>query len=116
MADFPLLRTGALTQFPLTRSLRMPVQSVTFVDGSRQTYRLRAAPMRRWFVRLDQLDAEELNAVIDFAELQGTDEFAFTDPLTGSDVARCVIGDPGLESGMQSELWGQTILTIEELP
>lgn len=115
MADFPLLRTGAVAQFPLSRSLRMPVQSVTFVDGSRQTYRLRTAPARRWFVRLDQLDAEELNAVIDFAETQGADEFPFIDPVTGGAVERCVIGDPGLESGMHSELWGQTILTIEEL-
>ena len=115
MPSFPILKTGAIAQYPLVRTLRLATQTVEFIDGSRQSYRLRSAATRRWLIRLDQLDPEELNAVMDFAEQQGTALFPFADPVTGDVIARCVIADSELTAGMSSETDGHVVLTIEEI-
>ena len=115
MATFPILKTGAVAQYPLTREVRFATQTVRFLDGSRQSYRLSAGGLRCWALDLDMLDEAELAAVAAFAEEVGSSTFQFTDPMTGESVARCVIADGQFEMALLGELHGRTKLEIEEV-
>lgn len=114
MATFPVLKTGAAAQYPLGFGLRFPTQAVRFLDGSQQKFRLMAAGLRRWTIKLDLLDEEELGAVIAFIEQQGSATFAFTDPLTGEN-ATCAISSAQFDATMIREMSGQTTVVIEEI-
>jgi hypothetical protein len=115
MATFPILKTGALAQYPLARSVRFSTQSVRFMDGSRQSFRLYGNGLRRWTVKLDKLDETELGAVIAFVEQQGSATFTFTDPVTGDSVTPCAIDGEQFSAGMTREMNGQATLTIGEI-
>jgi hypothetical protein len=115
-AVFPVLKTGAVAQYPLGREVRFSTQAVRFLDGSQQRFRLYGNGLRRWIVNLDLLDAQELSAVIAFVELQGSDVFAFTDPFTGIVSARCAISGEQFDATMKNETSGQTMVVIEEIP
>jgi hypothetical protein len=116
MATFPtLLKTGAVAQFPLARVTRFVTQSVRFLDGGRQTYSLSGTGLRRWELRLDRLDEEELAAVAAFAEAIGTGTFSFTDPGTGETAAKCVISGWRLGTSLAGDLDGAATLGIEEV-
>jgi hypothetical protein len=114
MATFPTLKTGAVTQYPAALNTRFQTQSVRFLDGSSQRYRLYGSGLRRWSIGLTQLDESELSAVIAFGEAQGTATFTFTDPDSGASVPNCIISGSVLNAGMQAELNAQSSLTIEE--
>src|ERR1017187_1518864 len=116
MSTFPaLLNTGAFAQYPLSRTLPLSTQSVSFLDGSQQTYQLAGAGLRNWIVRLDLLDETEISAVIAFAEQIGTGTFSFTNPVTGETAAKCVIAGERLETSLLNELHGKVTLGIEEV-
>ena len=68
MSAFPTLRTGAVAQYPLDLAVRFQTQSVKFMDGSQQRFRLYGSGLRRWKIRLDLLDEQELAAVAAFLE------------------------------------------------
>src|SRR3954452_25337729 len=87
---FPVLKTSAVAQYPLERSLRSSTQSVRFMDGGRQSFPMRGRTLRSWNVRLDLLDEQELGELIAFADAQGGTPFAYTDPVTGAEVPRCI--------------------------
>jgi hypothetical protein len=114
-SSFPVLKTGAIAQYPFDRGTCFSTQSVWFMDGSRQNFRLYGASLRRWTLKLDQLDAEELAAVIAFVEQQGSASFAFLDPVSGDTVAACMIS--GQQSGavMNAEMSSRTTIVIEEI-
>jgi len=115
MATFPVLKTGAVAQYPLDRAVRFSTQAVRFMDGSQQRFRLYGAGLRRWTLKLDQLDEQELGAVIAFAEQQGSAVFAFTDPVTGENAATCMISGQQFDATMSREMNGQTTVVIEEI-
>jgi hypothetical protein len=115
MATFPVLKTGAVAQYPLDRAVRFSTQAVRFMDGSQQRFRLYGAGLRRWTLKLDLLDEQELAAVIAFVEQQGSAIFAFTDPLTNVNVATCVIAGEQFDVTMNREMSGQTTVVIEEV-
>ncbi len=115
MSAFPILRTGAVAQYPLDRAVRFQTQSVRFMDGSRQRFRLYGAGLRRWTIRLDLLDEQELAAVTAFAEQQGTAVFPFTDPVTGDQVADCIISNQSYGAGMSGEFNAHARIEIEEV-
>jgi hypothetical protein len=116
MANFPVLKTGAVAQYPLDRGVRYSTQTVRFMDGSQQNFRLIGVGLRRWTLKLDLLDEQELGAVIAFVEQQGSATFAFTDPVTGDNVATCMISGQQFDATMTRELDGQTTVVIEEIP
>jgi hypothetical protein len=58
-AAFPHLKTGAIIQYPATKSTQHSTFVVRFLDGSDQRYRNYAAPLHRWNIRLDLLDEAE---------------------------------------------------------
>jgi phage-related protein len=115
MAAFPTLRTGAVAQYPLDRSLRFQTQSVQFMDGSRQRFRLYGAGLRSWKIRLDLLDERELAAVAAFLEQQGTATFPFSDPVTGDQIAACIISGQAYEAGLAGEMNANATVQIEEV-
>lgn len=115
MATFPLLKTGAVAQYPLSRSVNTKTTTVRFLDGSQPTYRLSGAGLRRWKVALDLLDESELGTLLEFAEQVGTDTFAFPDPATGDNVAKCVISGPAVSAALVNEGRGQSVMEIEEV-
>lgn len=90
MATFPTLRTGAIAQYPLPLSREYHTQFVTFLDGSRQTYRIRKAGLRKWRIWNHLLDDEELEKMCVFFRAQGETPFSFTDPITGETAQKCM--------------------------
>src|ERR1700685_3229962 len=91
MASFPTLKTGAAAQYPLDFGVRFSTQAVRFMDGSQQRFPLYGIGLRRWTLKLDMLDEQELAEVIAFVEQQGSAPFAFTDPATGAVASTCVL-------------------------
>jgi phage-related protein len=115
VANFPTLKTGAVAQYPLGYGARFSTQAVRFMDGSQQRFRLMGNPLRQWSIKLDQLDDEELSAVIAFVEQQGSATFAFTDPVTGTVSATCAIAGEQFDAVMTGEMSGQAMIEIEEI-
>jgi hypothetical protein len=116
MAKFPTLKSGAVAQYPLQAGSRYSTQSVRFLDGSRQCYRIQAPALRRWTIQLTQLDETELSEVVAFVEQQWLAPFAFTDPISGQTANQCIISGEKMQSGMKQEADGQATLVIEEIP
>jgi hypothetical protein len=115
MPTFPALKTGAVAQYPLQTSVSFPTQAVRFMDGSQQRFRLYGAGLRRWTVKLELLDEQELGTLIAFVEQQGSALFAFTDPNTGDTFATCAISGERFDATLNRDLSGQTTVVIEEI-
>ncbi|MDE3196795.1 MAG: hypothetical protein KGN84_10655 [Acidobacteriota bacterium] len=114
MATFPTLKTRAVAQYPLVWSANFQTESVRFLDGSRQQFRVRKS-LRNWTLRLSLLDEQELASVISFCEQQGVAPFSFTDPISGAVAQNCILAGPVFDATATDELNSQTILRIEEI-
>ena len=116
MPEFPKLKTGAVLQYPATRTLAFKSQVVRFLDGSEQSYRMSGSPLRSWEIRLDLLDEVELADVESFfVEQQGAfGSFAFTDPWDGAEYPDCSLEGDRLTVTMSGEGRGQTSLVVKE--
>jgi hypothetical protein len=113
---FPTLKTGAVAQYPLEQTLRYSTDAVRFLDGSQQKFRLFGNGLRRWIVKLDFLDENELGAVTDFIDQQESAVFCFPDPISGSVVPKCIISGERFDATMTGEMQGQATVVIEEIP
>lgn len=84
MSAFPLLKTGAVAQYPAQRTQRQATVVHEFVDGQEQRFAEYGAPLRRWVIRLEHLEDAELFALERFFLEQGGagGHFEFTDPWT----------------------------------
>lgn len=113
---FPVLKTGAVAQYPAAKGLRMGTQVVRFVDGSEQRYREQGRARRWWVIRLELLDEAEVAAIEEFfADCQGAfGSFAFTDPWDATEYGDCSLEQESLEAAMAGELRGATALVIRE--
>jgi hypothetical protein len=116
MATFPTLKTGAFAQYPASRSLEYRNQVLRFVDGSEQRYRDSAGPLRRWIIRLNQLDPTEISLIeAFFLTNQGAfASFAFVDPWDGKSYPDCRIASDILAQIAQDEFRNATSITIME--
>jgi hypothetical protein len=114
MSTFPKLKTGALCQYPTQFSLSWSTQVTTFLDGSEQRYSNISDPVRRWNIRLDLLDEEEVLQLQRFFVEQAGQYgiFEFQDPLTGQVFPRCCFELDGNEISASGELRYATTLTI----
>ena len=115
MPAFPTLKSGAQAQYPLEVRTSFGTQSVHFLDGSRQNYRLFGRPMRRWRIELDLLDEQELSNLSAFVDQQQGVPFAFPDPVSGTSVGNCVLSADGLLITVKDELRGKALLFVEEV-
>jgi hypothetical protein len=116
MASFPKLKTGAVAQYPASKTVQFRNQALRFVDGTEQRYRECASALHRWEIRLNALDESEL-ALIEsfFTEPQGRlGSFSFTDPWDGADYADCSLESDAMMLETAAELKGRTDLVIVE--
>ncbi len=116
MATFPLLKTGAVAQYPATKSLRFQNQIVRFVDGNEQRYRDSAGPLHQWIIRLDWLDETEMAAIEDFfLSNQGSfASFAFIGSLGRHILSELQLASDQLQLTSVAELHGRTSVTVTE--
>lgn len=91
MSQFPLLNTGAVVQYPLEFSSGQSSQIIRFLDGADQRHSVSGKPLRRWGIKLEQLNEDEIWALeMFFADQLGTySTFTFPDPVGGVDVPNC---------------------------
>jgi hypothetical protein len=115
MDMFPVLKTGAVIQYPAERELRFSTQVFEFIDGSEQRFRDYALGLRRWVVRLDLLDPGELQSLISFFDdAAAVTNFLFTDPWDGVVHPNCVVEGQELKTELLGEWMGRTELIIRE--
>lgn len=62
-AAFPLLKTGAVVQYPATKTTQYSSFVVRFTDGGDQRYRQYTPALQRWTIKLSLLDEGELHAL-----------------------------------------------------
>jgi hypothetical protein len=93
---FPELKTGSVSQYPGCVAVVRPLRVMQFLDGTEQRFARRGRARRRWQVQLERLDEGEMALVNRFLAAQqgGAQEFAFTDPLSGQEFARCRLEGP----------------------
>lgn len=115
MATFPILKTGAVAQYPSSREIVSRSRVMRFVDGSEQRFQTEAA-YRRWSIEFDLLDESEAAAVVTFAQqVQGMSQvFAFTDPWTGIVYPRCRLADDVVVLSLDGGHRARTRLSITE--
>jgi hypothetical protein len=116
MTTFPLLSTGAVAQYPLSRGTSYDVDVVRFLDGSQQRCLIRGKQLRRWLISLAQLEENELANVEQFFDaMQGNAElFAFIDPFTNEPVPNCRISNPSILTQYVAVGSGSAAIWIEE--
>ncbi len=116
MSDFPILKTGAVLQYPAQKAHRFSTQVLRFVDGSEQRFRDYKTPLRRWMIKLDLLDESELQALREFFRTQGgaAGSFAFTDPWDGVAYPKCNLEDDEMVEDLLDDAKGKTTLSVME--
>jgi hypothetical protein len=100
MATFPILSSGAITQYPSPLTTGQAAQVIRFLDGSDQRYLGQGRMLRSWEIRLNLLNEMEIQLIEAFFTSQQGEysPFTFPDPFTGSDVPNCRLGVAGLIS------------------
>jgi len=90
-AAFPVLKTGAVVQYPATKTTQYSSFVVRFMDGNDQRYRQYAPALQRWTIKLNLLDEGELYALDQFFKTQegGFGTFSFVDPWTQTAYPNC---------------------------
>jgi len=116
VATFPILKTGAVAQYPARRTVRYQNQAVRFLDGTEQRYRDCGGPLHQWEIRLALLDEAEMAAFEAFLETnQGAfGTFAFTDPWDGTVYPNCSLGADDLAAVAAGEMDGSTRVIVRE--
>ena len=116
MSDFPTLKTGAVLQYPAQKSIRFATGVLRFMGGSEQRFRDYQAPLRRWTIRLDLLDENELHVLRAFfrAESGAAGTFTFTDPWDGTVYLNCSFENHEMSEEILDEVRGTTALTVQE--
>jgi hypothetical protein len=97
MANFPVLSSGAVMQYPASTVSGQGAQLIRFIDGSDQRYLMQGSALRQWQIRLDLLNEAEMQQLEAFFVSQTGDysPFVFPDPFSGSMVANCRFAAPG---------------------
>lgn len=114
MPSFPILKTGAVAQYPMTTAIRFVTQDVRFLDGSRQTYSMQGNVLRNWRIQLDRLDAQEAAGIAQFVEAVQGAGFAFPDPVTGTNVLNCVFDAEEQAMDSTGEMRAGAVLVVRE--
>ncbi len=115
MSTFPVLSTGAVSQYPASRSFDFSTQLIQFYDGSEQRFREYANAYHRWSIKLQALDETELQNIRNFVQQNGvTGLFSFTDPWDQTVYANCRLDGTGITDSLTDPMQAQTSLTILE--
>ena len=113
---FPTLSTGAVAQYPASRTFSYSTQVSKFVDGSEQRFRNYAKVLHQWTIQLSLLNDAELAALEEFflANAGQLGTFAFTDPWDGTAYPNCSLAQDQFSSDWRSEAQAGTQLVIRE--
>ncbi len=116
MANFPLLKTGAVAQYPSDRTGSFSTQVYQFVDGSEQRFPAFGTALKKWVIRLDLLDEAELTALRDFflTEEGRAGTFSFTDPWDGTVYSNCSFAGDWLAVEFEGPMKGVTQVVLKE--
>ena len=116
MSQFPELRSGAVVQYPATKTLRYSTEKLHFLDGAEQRYRQQEIALRRWLVRLDMLTEDELERLEEFfIEQEGSSgSFAFHDEWEGMDYPDCSFETDDAIQEYQGYLRGSAAIWIRQ--
>lgn len=116
MPTFPILKTGAVAQYPAAKGLTFQNQVLRFLDGSDQRYRDSSGPLHGWEIRLSQMDEREMAEIEQFLiDIQGCfGSFAFTDPWDGQAYPNCSLASDELDLTSTSEMRGGVSIKIVE--
>lgn len=116
MANFPVLKTGVIAQYPLERTTSYSNAVYRFVDGGEQRIPRRGASLRRWKIDLRLLDESELTALNDFFEVQGgrAGTFSFADPWDGTVHTNCRFDSDAAVFRAAGVSRGETALVVRE--
>jgi hypothetical protein len=114
--EFPILSSGAVTQYGSPLGLSWPVQVIRFLDGTDQRFLSRGRALRRWLIDLRLLNESEIASVEAFFSSMGGEYsmFNFPDPISGISVLNCRIGAPELISQYQDVDTGAISLWVVE--
>lgn len=115
-AIFPTLSTGAVAQYPATRTLIYSTELLQFIDGLEQRYRNHSGGAHNWTIQLHLLsDAELADLEAFFLANEGQlGAFAFTDPWSGVVYPNCCLVQDGFQSDWRAEAQAGTELVIRE--
>ena len=115
-ATFPILKTGAVIQYPATKNAQYSSFVVRFLDGSDQRHRQYSTPLHRWIINFELLDDSELNTLEQFFIGQEGcfAAFTFIDPWTQTPFPNCSIDQDILDIQMRGEWQGKVKLIISE--
>jgi hypothetical protein len=116
MTSFPTLSTGAVLQYPASKTYGFSTQVVRFIDGSEQRFRDYPQYLQRWVVTLDLLTESELNSLREFFRVQdgAAGQFSFTDPWDGSVYPTCSLETDQMTEILVGDGRGKTALVIRE--
>lgn len=116
MADFPLLKSGAVVQYPIERSLLHPSRVLRFIDGAEQSFRTQASALKRWVVTLALLDEDEQARIDAFFDQAGgrLNDFSFEDPWDSVTHASCRLESDELKEALVGEGRSTTRLVIRQ--
>jgi hypothetical protein len=114
--NFPILSTGAVTQYGAPVGSVWPAQVIRFVDGSDQRFLASGQAFRRWLIDLRLLNESEIASVEAFFNALGGEftTFTFPDPISGSSVPNCRLGAPELISDYQDVDTAATSMWVVE--
>jgi hypothetical protein len=98
MATFPLLKTGAVAQYPFETTSGQGSQVLRFIDGTDQRWLTHGSTLRAWRIQLDLLDEDEISSLEAFfrGQLGGYSKFTFPDPYSGTNVPACRFAEDSL--------------------
>jgi hypothetical protein len=104
VANFPVLKTGAIAQYPADKVRRYSTDVYRFVDGSEQRFPQYGTALRRWSIALELLDEQELTGLESFFLSVGgrAGNFSFTDPWDGTVYPNCSFENDVFEARFES--------------
>jgi hypothetical protein len=116
MSTFPRLKTGAVAQYPVSRTAGYATSVFRFLDGSEQKFRQLGAAATRWVIALELLDDTEMAEICEFFQSQQGrfGAFTFVDPWDGSTHDNCSFESDELEMELTGEARARTRLVIKE--
>jgi hypothetical protein len=116
MSAFPLLKTGAVLQYPASLSSNHSTCVLRFVDGSEQRFREYPRPLRKWVIRLELLDETEVATLENFfqSQLGRLGDFAFTDPWDGTTYPNCSLEEDSITMTFEDLMRGQVTVVVRE--
>jgi hypothetical protein len=111
----PVLKTGAVYQYPLVSEIHCSTTAVRFVDGKEQRFETRGRK-RAWILRFSQLEENELAELEAFVRSASLlqEPILFEDPTTGATHAQCYLDADTIVLECDEDGRGSATLAIRE--